>query len=78
MNPNFLPGDLVLIWRTKNAKKNDVVIFERDEDYYLKRVSKVEENKYFLEGDNKKESIDSREFGWVEKKDIIGKVIYKI
>ena len=88
MSPSLLPGDLVIIFRTKNIKKNDVVVFEKDEDYYIKRVSKIENDstsprlrgasRYFLEGDNKEESTDSRKFGWVDKQQIIGKVIYKI
>ena len=77
MSPFLNPGDLVIIWRTKNIKKNDVVVFEINQDYYIKRISKIEDSKYFLEGDNKKESTDSRKFGWVDKKNIVGKVVYK-
>ena len=87
MSPYLNPGDLVIIFRTKNIKKNDVVVFERNEDFYIKRLTKIENDstsprlqgasKYFLEGDNKKESIDSRKFGWVDKNNIIGKVVYK-
>ena len=88
MSPYLNPGDLVIIFRTKSVKKNDVVVFERDEDYYIKRVSKIDDDstsprlrgasRYFLEGDNKKDSLDSKKIGWIDKKDIIGKVIYKI
>lgn len=77
MSPYLNSGDLVIILRTKNVKKNDVVVFERNKDYYIKRVSKAESEKYFLEGDNKKESIDSKKFGWISKQQIIGKVVYK-
>jgi type IV secretory pathway protease TraF len=31
-----------------------------------------------VEGDNKKESIDSRNFGFINKKNIIGKVVFKM
>lgn len=86
MNPYLSPGDLVIIFRTKNIKKNDVVVFDRSGDYFIKRVTDIkpsfakasEDVEFFVEGDNKKESVDSRKFGWIEKQQIIGKVIYKI
>lgn len=78
MSPFLKPGDLVIIFRTKNVKKNDVIVFERDENFYIKRLTEIEDENYFLEGDNKRESIDSRKFGWISKQQIIGKVIYKI
>ncbi|MEK7573403.1 MAG: S26 family signal peptidase [Patescibacteria group bacterium] len=77
MSPFLNQGDLVIIFRTKNVKKTDVVVFEKDEDFYIKRVSKLEDSRYFLEGDNKKESKDSRKFGWIPKQQIVGKVVYK-
>lgn len=78
MSTYLNPGDLVIIFQTKNIKKNDVVVFERDGDFYIKRLTKIENSKYFLEGDNKKESVDSKEFGWIDKENIVGKVVYKI
>lgn len=37
----------------------------------------IPENQYFLMGDNRLESIDSRGLGLVDKKDIIGKLAFK-
>lgn len=39
----------------------------------VKRIKKINGSKYLTEGDNKN---DSREFGWIERKNIIGKVVY--
>lgn len=78
MSPHLNSGDLVIIFRTKNVKKNDVIVFDKSGDYFVKRVAEIKDSKFFLEGDNKKESIDSRKFGWIDKKDIVGKVVYKI
>jgi nickel-type superoxide dismutase maturation protease len=44
----------------------------------IKRIINVKENEIFVVGDNDKESTDSRNFGWLNKRKIIGKVIYKI
>ena len=38
---------------------------------------KIPENKYFLMGDNRKGSGDSREFGWVDEKDIDSVIPFK-
>lgn len=78
MSPFLKFGDLALILRTKNVKEGEIVVFRRVQEYYIKRVVKIENDKCFLKGDNRKESIDSRKFGWIDKKDIIGKMIYKI
>ncbi|OGH38182.1 MAG: hypothetical protein A3B44_00825 [Candidatus Levybacteria bacterium RIFCSPLOWO2_01_FULL_38_21] len=75
MSPFLKPGDTVLISRFGKIKIGDVVVFEVNDKHYVKRIEKIKGDKYFLTGDNKKESIDSRRFGWIEKKDIIGKVI---
>jgi len=54
----------------------------RDNICYLgnKKIERYifSENFYFVEGDNKEESIDSRLFGMITEKSIIGKVIYKL
>lgn len=75
MSPFLKSGDIVLVSKFGKVKPGDVVVFKIKNAVYVKRIEKKKENKYFLIGDNKKESIDSRKFGWIDKKDIIGKVI---
>lgn len=58
-------------------KIGDIVILQH-ERYIIKRISKIKQEKIFVEGDNAKESTDSRNFGWIDKKEILGKVILKI
>lgn len=59
-------------------KTGDIVAVKdpRDGKILIKRIKKIEQKKYFLQGDNKDHSTDSRKFGMLEKKDIIGKVVF--
>ena len=82
MRPTLLPGQKVLINRLVyvfiKPKAGDIIVVKSPEDgrMVIKRIDKIEDGKYFVVGDNLKKSTDSRAFGGVEKKAIIGKVIY--
>lgn len=41
----------------------------------IKRVHRAENGYYYLLGDNPDESYDSRNYGWVSKKEIVAKVM---
>ena len=77
MWPALVRNDLVLVYKWAKIKEDDIVLYSSPEKDYVKRVVKIEDGAYFLEGDNKKFSTDSRKFGPVKKKDIVGKVILK-
>lgn len=64
----------------RQPKEGDVVVFRQVVPPFVlcKRIKKIVKNKIWVEGDNKKESIDSRFFGFIDRKNIIGKVILKI
>ncbi len=82
MAPKLSENDSVLVssipFMLAKPKKGDVVVFEKYNRLYIKRIGKIKDEKYFLVGDNKKDSEDSRRFGSVERTQIRGKVIYKI
>ena len=59
-------------------KVGDVVGFRQSDKVFIKRIFQINEEKYFLKGDNEDDSWDSRRFGWIARKDIVGKVIIKI
>jgi len=60
-------GDVVVVYHPKDRRKK-----------MIKRIKKSTHLGYFLIGDNLNKSTDSRNFGVVQKKDIIGKVITKL
>jgi len=80
MLPQFKPHQIVIAVKFLSLRENDVVIASdpRNCRYLLKRIQNIEFNRVFLVGDNEKESTDSRVFGWILKKDILGKVVAKL
>jgi nickel-type superoxide dismutase maturation protease len=81
MYPTLSDGQIVLVNRLAywfaTPKTRDIVAVSdpRDGKILIKRITKIEGKQYFVQGDNKKASTDSRVFGMIEKSDILGKVI---
>ena len=61
-------------------KIGDIIVFRHlvPPFIYCKKIKKIVQDKIWVEGVNKKESIDSRNFGFIDRKNIIGKVIIKL
>ena len=77
MSPALLPGRLVLATGLfGNIHPGGVYIFLHDHKEKIKRVERVSKNKVFFIGDNLSFSTDSRQFGWVNKTQIIAKVFW--
>lgn len=78
MQPTILNTRKVIVipYFFTKPKKNDIVAFRFKKEIFIKRIREIKGNKYFLEGDNKKDSLDSKKIGLIEKKEIIGKVIW--
>lgn len=84
MSPTLKTGDVVLIdsWvynKQKPAEK-DIIIFNRPDKNIVmaKRIKTVRSinstSELFVEGDNSHHSLDSRNFGWINSINAIGKV----
>ncbi len=54
----------------------DLVVVKVNGKEIVKRVQNIQDHKVFVTGDNNKESTDSRYFGTVDIRQIVGKVIY--
>lgn len=61
-------------------KVGDVIVFKSivPPFVFCKRIKKIIGDELWVVGDNKNKSIDSRKFGFVDRKNIIGKVILKL
>jgi len=82
MEPILKNGDTVLVsdlsYLFKSPKIDDIVAFKgKESEVLIKRIKGIKNGKFFLRGDNKDDSFDSKNFGYIEKENIIGKLIYK-
>lgn len=75
-NEKVLVSGLVYIFNAPQI--NDTVAFRYKNKIFIKRIVKIKKEKYFLKGDNRSDSLDSKILGWIPKKKILGKVIYKL
>lgn len=77
MLPTLKPGQLVMVWGWfYKPKVNDIVVFKHDGMEKIKRIAKIKDNQVWLIGDNLSSSTDSRQFGALPIKSIVGKVYY--
>ena len=88
MTPTLIPGDIIIVdtwaYQDTTAAIGDIVIFTKPympRTFLIKRIKQVSTDKmaiqpsYFIVGDNKKYSSDSRHFGWVVHTSIRGKAV---
>lgn len=78
MLPTLRTGQDILVrcWLYK-IKMGDIVVIKVNGKEMVKRIRQIShDRKVFVQGDNEKESTDSRSFGLLSKDQIVGKVVY--
>lgn len=75
MLPGFVHGKVVFAWRFLRPRVGDVVIVRHHRLEIIKRVDQIKEDAVYLLGDNPAESTDSRQFGWLPMRAVIGVVL---
>lgn len=78
MIPAYVPAERVLIHYGAGYKVSDVIVLKNHEHLELKRITNIEDDLIFVEGDNKEVSVDSRNYGPIRSAQIIGKVVYRL
>lgn len=77
MLPTLKPNQEILVsswpYYFKKPQVGDIIAFQKNGIYIVKRISAQEKDKYQVKGDNKN---DSKDYGLINKKDIVGKLIY--
>lgn len=80
MHPTYKENQRLIVLNIIFVKLHikDVIVFYEPirKRILVKRVTKMQQNKFFVEGDNPNKSTDSNQFGWVDKKNVLAKVIY--
>lgn len=76
MAPTLHAGQLVIGRQTRELAPGDVVIVSHDGLEKIKRIERQQGDLIYLLGDNAATSTDSRNFGWVQAKHIVAKVVW--
>lgn len=80
MLPTLRPGQELLVFNWAylffQPRVGEMVVIEYNGRKIIKRIQRVHDHKYFVMGDNKTESTDSRNFGPIDESEIVGKVIF--
>ncbi len=87
MSPTYKDGDWLLFRRLGKVHMNSarrlvgkVVVIERESNpgvLLIKRVTRVDENGFWVEGDNKESSTDSRSWGVIAQNELTGRVLFR-
>lgn len=78
MLPELAPGDRLVVLRWPHLAVGDIVAFADPEDsarVLVKRVSRLHALSIEVAGDNEGASRDSRQFGPVSRRDVLGRVV---
>jgi nickel-type superoxide dismutase maturation protease len=80
MLPGIKPGDYIIVdtlrYKLRSPKNGDIIVFRHDGMEMVKRISANDGGSYTVLGDNLNKSVDSRRFGPIKKRDVVGKVIW--
>lgn len=68
----FIASDIP--YRLKSPKIDDVIIFKNNNKVIIKKISKISNKKYYIDGENKD---DSMNFSPITKNKILAKVVFK-
>jgi len=80
MEPGLTSGDRLLVLRRRRPRAGDVVALadpRGDGRLIVKRVVSVMDHQVVVEGDNTRSSTDSRVFGPVDRRAVVGRAVYR-
>lgn len=76
MAPKLRPGQLIIATRFfRKLHAGQVVIVQQDDKQLVKRIEIIEDDRLFVIGDNLPASVDSRQFGWLDRGAVIARVL---
>ncbi len=78
MIPTLAPGERLLVRTDGPIVIGDIAVFRRGDQFEVKRITRIEADGIFVQGDNDLVSTDSRTYGIVPHEDVIGVVSYRL
>jgi len=77
MSPKLEPGQIVMAtgW-FRRLHPGEVVIVQHEGKQKIKRIERITGGKIFVIGDNLRASIDSRQFGWLDRRAVVARVLF--
>ena len=80
MAPTLSDGEWWIAWRTTKCRPGDVVVFDhptRPGMLAVKRVVRIDGDSWWVEGDNPERSTDSRHFGPLPQRRVLGRLMWR-
>ncbi len=71
MEETIKVDDIVFVRVTREAKKNDIISYEKEKEIITHRIIEVNDEGYITKGDN-----NNTDDGLIKKEQVIGKVVY--
>ena len=78
MLPTIKSGQLAISSGRLNLKVGHLIIFKHSGIDKIKRITNIKNNQIYVRGDNLFMSTDSRDFGYIDKSQVIGRVVWPI
>lgn len=76
MLPTLTEGRLIIGSGLGKLRTGDMVILVHDGIEKIKRVHHIDGERLYVRGDNADASTDSRHFGWIDRTQIIARVVW--
>lgn len=78
MIPTLAPGERLLVSHDGPIVLGDIVVFQNEPQFDVKRVLRIEADGIFVQGDNDLVSTDSRTYGLIPFDNVLGTVTYRL
>lgn len=80
MAPTYISGDWLMVRWGGSYKVGEAIVVEREDRpgvFLVKRLVRIDGQEYWVEGDNKSSSTDSRQWGAISREELVGKVVFR-